>query len=68
MPTLPTLTVTDAQATRMIAAFGSAEAYRTWLKEQIIDYVVAKELEVKKVQKENELKTLDATARSELGA
>jgi uncharacterized NAD(P)/FAD-binding protein YdhS len=45
MPNLPTLFVTDAQATRMIAAFGSAENYKTWLKEQIIRYVTDYEIQ-----------------------
>lgn len=43
MPELPTITVTDEQATRMLAAFGSAEAYREWLVEGIKDYVVTQE-------------------------
>lgn len=31
MPTLPTLTVTQAQADRLIGVFGSVEAYKAWL-------------------------------------
>lgn len=43
MPTLPTLTVTDAQAARLLAAFGSTDAYRAWLKKTLIDYVITYE-------------------------
>lgn len=43
MPTLPTLTVTDAQATRLLAAFGSVENYKAWLKEALIARVVEHE-------------------------
>lgn len=39
MPTLPTFTVTDAQAQRMLAAWGSVSEYRRWLREQIAMYV-----------------------------
>lgn len=43
MPTLPTFTVTDAQAQRMLAAWGSAEEYKKWLREQIALYVSMQE-------------------------
>lgn len=43
MPQLPTFTVTDAQASRITAAFGNVETYKAWLKQSIIDYVVAYE-------------------------
>lgn len=40
MPDLPTLTVTQAQADRMIAAWGTAAAYRQWLRSKIVEYVI----------------------------
>lgn len=40
MPTLPTLTVTQAQADRLIAVFGSVDAYKIWLKQTLVEYVV----------------------------
>ena len=40
MPQLPTLTVTDVQAARIIAAFGTVEAYKEWLKERLINHVL----------------------------
>jgi hypothetical protein len=43
MPALPTLTVTDEQANRMLAAWGSAENYSAWLKSEIIEFVLNKE-------------------------
>lgn len=43
MPTLPTFTVTDAQAARLMAAFGDTATYREWLKQNLIDYVISYE-------------------------
>ena len=43
MPNLPTIFVTDAQADRLLAAFGSVENYKAWLKATLIDYVVEHE-------------------------
>lgn len=39
MPQLPTFNVTDAQAQRILKAFGTPEAYKEWLKEAIAIYV-----------------------------
>lgn len=41
MPDLPTLTVTQAQADRILATFGTAAAYRDWLRARVIDAVMA---------------------------
>ena len=43
MPALPTLTITDEQAERCIAAYGSVAAYKTWLREQVSEHVLAVE-------------------------
>lgn len=43
MPDLPTLTITQSQADRCLAAWGSVAAYKAWLKGQVAGYVVAKE-------------------------
>ena len=43
MPTLPTLTVTQAQADRMLATYGDVATYKEWLRVQIIDYVLRSE-------------------------
>jgi hypothetical protein len=43
MPDLPTLTVTDAQAARLLTVFGSAQAYRDWLKATIIHEMALRE-------------------------
>lgn len=62
MPDLPTLTVTTAQATRILATFGDAAAYRAWLKDQIIEKVLASEAtrldETNNATKRDALKTL----------
>lgn len=43
MPDLPTFTVTSAQATRLLNAFGSTDNYKAWLRAQIIEFVLNKE-------------------------
>lgn len=43
MPALPTLTLTDAQAERCLAAYGSVAAYRAWLRDAVRDHVLAVE-------------------------
>lgn len=43
MPNLPTLTVTDEQATRLLAVFGDAAGYKTWLKQRLRDHVLGVE-------------------------
>lgn len=45
MPTLPTVTVTQAQADRIVGAFGADQAeavanYKVWLTRQVRDYVL----------------------------
>ena len=39
MPNLPSITVTDAQLAKCIAAFTDAAGYRTWLKAAVRDEV-----------------------------
>ena len=43
MPQLPTFDVTQAQANRLLKAFGSVEAYQVWLREQLVQYVIQSE-------------------------
>ncbi|WP_426243673.1 hypothetical protein [Nocardioides sp. LHG3406-4] len=55
MPDLPTITVTPDQATRLLAAFADttdpvtgepltpAQAYKLWLRDQLVRYVLAQE-------------------------
>lgn len=43
MPTLPSLTITDDQAARCLAAWGSVAAYKTWLAAEVAGYVRATE-------------------------
>lgn len=56
MPDLPTLTVTQAQADRIVAAFGSVANYRTWLKEAVRDRVRNVEVEKIRAQSEADMK------------
>lgn len=44
MPELPTLTVSDAQAARLMAAFGSVVDYKAWLRRQLVDHVTRYEM------------------------
>jgi hypothetical protein len=55
MPTLPTFTVSDANAQRILAAFGSPENYRRWLKSVIIAKVQAYESTLPSDSLESEL-------------
>ena len=43
MPNLPTLTVTDTQLAKCVAAFTDAAGYRTWLKAALRDEVQRRE-------------------------
>jgi hypothetical protein len=43
VPALPTLTITDDQATRCLAAWGSVAAYKAWLASEVAGYVRASE-------------------------
>ena len=43
MPDLPTLTVTGAQATRLLESFGNAAGYKKWLKQALLDEVQRRE-------------------------
>ena len=46
MPTLPTITVTDAQWRRLVPVFNDGPTYKAWLREQIIAKVIAHESEL----------------------
>lgn len=43
MPTLPSLTVTDTQLAKCVAAFGDAAGYKAWLKTALRDEVLRRE-------------------------
>ena len=46
MPDLPTITVTQEQAQRLLAVFpGGAAEYRTWLKATLVAHVIERERE-----------------------
>lgn len=76
MPTLPTLTVTQAQADRMIAAYGdpgdttaqAVEKYKAWLTESIVDYVLRAEARDLHEQHNAALRDALATLRDSLPA
>lgn len=50
MPTLPTLTVTQAQLDRLVAVFGDAPSYKEWLRTELVKYVTEKEAEAIRAQ------------------
>lgn len=50
MPTLPTITVTQAQADRMLAAYGDVATYKRWLADQIRQYVT--QIETSRIRQE----------------
>ena len=66
MPQLPTLTVTDAQAQRMLAAYGSVDNYLEWLRSQIIEFVVSQEFIAAQKSFEQTVEQNKAQARNEL--
>lgn len=43
MPTLPSLTVTDTQLAKCVAAFTDANGYKTWLKAALREEVLRRE-------------------------
>ena len=43
MPNLPTLTVSDTQLARLVAAFTDAAGYKAWLKAALLDEVQRRE-------------------------
>lgn len=45
MPTLPTLTVTQAQADYLLGVFGTQQAYRDWLLRQLKGEIMRTEME-----------------------
>lgn len=67
MPTLPTLTVTDEQANRMLAAYGSVDEYTKWLKNSIIDYVISYEAKAMNANFRAQMEQAMEDARASLG-
>lgn len=63
MPMLPSIEVTQTQADRMLAAYGSIANYKQWLTQSIIDYVLADE-----ERKRREVFDADQTAKRKQGA
>lgn len=77
MPDLPTITVTQPQADRMLAAYSGqfdeqgvpmtpTQAYKRWLKSKVIEFVLGEEsrvIEIEYSKKDAKLQTL----RSDLG-
>lgn len=66
MPNLPTITVTDAQATRIQNAFGGVEEYKAWLRQSIKEYVVGKEVNVIRSQLQAQVEAKVAQVDTEL--
>lgn len=64
MPTLPTITVTDAQMQRLLAVFGDAVKYRAWLVQQLKNAVIAHEMDAidARHRSEREAKRLEVSA------
>lgn len=66
MPDLPTITVTAAQASRVNAVFGSADAYRQWLRGSLRAHVLAVESSRLDAQHETEKRAALDTLNAEL--
>jgi hypothetical protein len=67
MPSLPTFTVTDAQAQRLLAAFGSVENYEEWLLRAIVGYVLSFEAEEINAQARDLIRAKENELRESLG-
>lgn len=67
MPTLPTIEVTQTQADRMLAAYGSVENYKKWLKNQIVLFVTDKELNENRAAMEAQLLAEHEANKASLG-
>jgi hypothetical protein len=57
MPDLPTITVTGAQATRILAAFESVPNYKEELRQWVVDRV--QQYELRQLDEENNVKKRD---------
>lgn len=74
MPTLPTLTVTDAQATRIQNAFPGAttaekvEAYKAWLRQAVRGVVKAQEQDALRTKYEADVAASVTTVDNDLGS
>lgn len=68
MPDLPTLTVTAEQEQRILAAFGTADAYRDWLRAQITTAVTRIEVNAIAAKMETQMDAKAAEVRSALEA
>ena len=55
MPDLPTVTVTDVQAARILAVFGTVTKYRTWLRGKVADEVRLRERDALIASKNREI-------------
>lgn len=66
MPQLPTLTVSAVQADRLMAVFGSPEAYKSWLMKNLKARVMEVELESAKADAKAYLDTRRASLETEM--
>lgn len=66
MPNLPTVSVTQEQADRILAAFGSVASYTDWLKRQVRDAVLTIEDRKDRAVFEAERQAKDVAARQAL--
>lgn len=67
MPQLPTLTVTDAQAARITAAYGSTANYKVWLRRQLIAFVFDYEARQIQAQATADIETTRTNVDADLG-
>lgn len=66
MPTLPTFTITDDQANRILAAFGDVATYKQWLKRQIIQEVLRHEAKGMRDQVEGQIASMQDQVSAQL--
>lgn len=66
MPNLPTISVTQAQADRILAVFGDVTAYKEWLLQSLIGYVQQSELSKLRETQQQDFDKKRAEVRSSL--
>lgn len=63
---LPTISIRDEHADRVIAAFGDVTAYKAWLREQVVSYVVGVEQRAMQAEALEQQRAAAAALRTEL--
>lgn len=67
MPALPTLNVTDAQMSRLLAVFGDATNYKMWLRRQLVTAVIEHEARAIQEKAKQDVETRRTEVANDIG-